>query len=202
MAHDQKISLVHSLAHPPRGLGGINVKRNARLIGLFSVALLAEGGASLWLLLRSPFDGPLESYYFSLFDYERGRALWWISFVALIVLIYALLQRRLRSLADKQALPNSSFLALLTGTLAIGLIVETLTSICFWKSPSSKGVRAMYESVWYWERVPRQSDYGWPSFRGYFLDHVIPWAVIFGIGLLVWFIGTRHGEKRAPDNPI
>src|SRR5215470_16914112 len=46
----------------------------------------------------------------------------------------------------------------------LAVAVEFLTLVSYWKSASSVHVRELYESTWYWNRVPRPSDIGWPSF--------------------------------------
>lgn len=162
-----------------------------RFMGFFLVVLLAEVGASLSLPLLGPTDSPIEVYYSGFFDYEAWRAFCWIPPAVLITLLYTFSEQRLGRRAGSSGPPRLYILASISG-----LSVETLTSTCYWKSPHSKGVRALYESVWYWHRVPRQSDYGWPSFRGYFLDHLILWAVIFVIGFLVRYLWSRRRRAQ------
>lgn len=78
---------------------------------------------------------------------------------------------------------------------ALALCLETLTSFGYWcHSPYSEPVRALYESVWYWRRVPRPSDYGWFSLAGYFVDRLKPWTAVMLLGLGAWYLRT----KKAP----
>jgi hypothetical protein len=170
----------------------------AKFIGFFSVAFFAEVGASLSLLLILPTDNPIELYHSGLFDYEAGRALFWVPLVVLAALFFSFLGQRFLLRRDERRAQNPAGSRLFVLASISGLIVETLTSICYWKSSYSKGVRAVYEGVWYWQRVPRKSDYGWPSFRGYFLDHLILWAVIFVIGSLVWLLWSRRRRAAPP----
>jgi hypothetical protein len=172
----------------------------AKSIGLLSVALFAEVGASFLLPLLGPTDSPIEAYYSGFFDYEAWRAFCWIPPAILIAFLYTLLEKRFALPNDGRAPDNLSMLRFLILWLISGLSLETLTSIGYWKSPHSKGVRALYESVWYWHRVPRQSDYGWSSFRGYFVDHLIPWVVLFLIGLFAWYIWNRQRQLQ-PNTP-
>jgi hypothetical protein len=168
----------------------------AKTIRLFIVALFAEIGASLWLLLLAPLDGPTEMYS-GFLGYEAWRALCWAPLAAIIALLSAFVGQKLAFRKGGLASRNSSPLRFLISATAIGLSVETLTSICYWKSPHSRGVRALYQSVWYWHRVPRQSDFGWPSFRGYYVDHLIPWAMLFLTGLIAWFMWTKRRQSDA-----
>jgi hypothetical protein len=162
-----------------------------KFVGFFLVVLFAEVGASLLLPLLGPTDSPIEAYYSGLFDYEAWRALCWIPTAVLIALLYVFLEQR-----PGRPTGSSGPARLFSLALVCGLGVETLTSTCYWKSPHSKGVRALYESVWYWHRVPRQTDYGWPSFRGYFLDHLILWGIIFIIGFVVRYLWSRRGRAQ------
>lgn len=171
-------------------------------LGCFFILGGAEIGSSMWLVLRAPADGPT-NVYSGFPDYEFGRLLCWAPAVGISALFWFLLNRRLASAGvrkntgqDQPSRPHPCLIS----TLAVGFAIETFASVCYWMTPYSKGVRALYESAWYWHRVPHQSDYGWPSFRGYFLDHLIPWAGIFVAGLIVWFIWSRRQRAR-PGGP-
>lgn len=163
-----------------------------KIIPVFLIALFAEVGASLWLMLLVPSDSPIETYS-GLLGYEMGRVICWAPLAAFITLLFTVVQRRLPSPKDGESPRNSNSLAVfILSVAAVGLLIETITSLCFWKGPHSTGVQELYESIWYWHRVPSQSDFGWPSFRGYFLDHLVPWAVLFLTGLFAWFVWNRR----------
>jgi len=168
---------------------------------LFKFALLigaAEVGSSFWLLSRAPVDGP--TYFYNGFpDYEIGRLVCWLPLTTLVGFLWFVLSRTSRFGVAKaiqgsdESRKYGPYLDCILA-FAIGFAIETFTSVCYWMIPYSEGVRSLYESGWYWHRVPRQSDYGWPSFKGYFLARIIPWAVLFLMGLV---IRLTWGKRRA-----
>jgi len=170
------------------------------LLSWFLILGAAEVGSSLWLLLRAPLDGPT-TVYAGFPAYEVGRLICWLPLAALGGLSWFLLNRTpvfagiRRNVSNDQPGEFGSYLNFILA-FAIGFATETFTSMCYWRTPYSRGVRALYESVWYWHRVPRQSDYGWPSFRGYFLDHLILWVDIFVIGFLVPYLWSRRRRAQ------
>jgi hypothetical protein len=171
------------------------MRPTADFIRLFLLALCAEVMASLLLLLTLPTDSPIETYYSNFFDYEAWRIVWWTPLTVVIVYLYGFIKPMITAASNKRS--TSRLLHLTGARLASGLAIESLTSVCFWRGSHSKGIRALYESVWYWHRVPRPSDYGWRSFRGYFIEHLILWLIAFGMGLLAWLVlsRTRNPER-------
>jgi hypothetical protein len=165
-------------------------------VGFLLVTLFAEIGASFWLLLVAPADGPTEVYS-GFLNYEAWRALCWIASIGLTSLLYSFLPQRIPFPEGGRAVGKSNPLLFFISASALGFSIETLTSICYWKSPHSRGVRALYQSIWYWHRVPRPNDYGLPSFKAYFVDHLIPWAIIFLAGLIAWPIWNRRRRQSA-----
>jgi hypothetical protein len=168
--------------------------------GFVAILFMAEIGSSLWRLLRLPFDAHAGSL-----NYIAVRLLIWLPLVVLLGIPWFLIERRFRSSTDQSKAedgkprrqPQSAVLLLLFGA---GFAIETLTDLLYWHSSFSTGLRTLYESVWYWHRVPAPNDYGWPSFRGYWLDHLTPWVVILLIGLSAWYIWNRR-QPRQPDTP-
>lgn len=168
------------------------------IVGLFTVLLAAEVGSSLWCLLTLPTDTYLGSL-----NYIGGRLLFWSLLIALFSVLWFLLGWRLGYLrhgpeAERRVRRQLSHTVRVAVAFGTAFAVELMTTACYWASSLSTGVRALYQSVWYWHRVPRQSDYGWPSLRGYLVDHLVPWAVIFVTGLLIWFISSKR--RRAQRN--
>ena len=153
---------------------------NRRIKTFLLSLLVADVGASLWLLILSPTD---TEAYSGFLPYEAWRAFCWIPLALSGCLLLKWMYVRVSGDSD-------AALAFAL-TSAIGVSIETLTSFCHWKSPHSRGVRALYESAWYWHRVPRPGDYGWPSFKGYLLDHFIPWAILFLAGLIISYTWRR-----------
>jgi hypothetical protein len=161
-----------------------------RYFWLFWVLFVAETGSSLWLMLRSPFDGPIDSYL--------GRLLYWLFIAVFCLAVWVFLARQSASAddrRDKSHKPNRfGQLGSLGVTIVIGLAIEVLTSISYWKSSYSRGVRDLYQSIWYWHHVPQPSDFGWPSFRGYAWAHSTHWAFFFSVGLIICYLINK---KRA-----
>jgi hypothetical protein len=158
------------------------------LLRLLVLALAAEMLASLWRLLTFPSDT-----YIGVGNYELGRMLYWLPLIGLALVFVSSFEAKFQMLqaSEKTRKLFLHFVAL----AALALCVETLTSLGYWwRSPHSGPVRALYESVWYWERVPRPSDYGWRSFAGYFVDHLKPWTAVMLFGLGAWYLRT----KKAP----
>ena len=147
-------------------------------LGTILVLGAAEVGSSLWLLLRFPSDGPINAYA-GFLGYEAGRLVCWIPLAGFCSLLCLWLRRRSvfassrrKASIDESRGVGASFELILA--FMLGFAIETITSLCYWATPYSRGVRALYESAWYWDRVPRQNDYGWPSLKGYLFDHLIP----------------------------
>jgi len=160
-----------------------------RYFWTFLVLSVAETGSSLWLMLRSPFDAPVDNYL--------GRFLCWLFITMVCLAVWIFAARQFASANDPRdkshERPNRfGQQASVGGTIAIGLAIEILTSISYWESSYSRGVRELYQSVWYWHHVPQPSDFGWPSFRGYLWAHSMPWAFFFSIGLIICYLVERR----------
>jgi hypothetical protein len=154
-------------------------------LSLFVLVLAAEMLASLWRLLRLPTDT-----YIGVADYELGRMLYWLPLVGLAIVFVSTFESKFQALKAREY--TRQRLLRFAAMAALAFCVEALTSFGYWwHSPHSHRVRALYESVWYWHRVPRQSDYGWPSFAGYFMDHLMPWTAVILLGLGAWYLKTR-----------
>jgi hypothetical protein len=170
----------------------------------FALLGAAEFGSSLWLLIDAPLDGPISTYA-GVPDYEAGRFLCWLPLALLGGFVWFLLNRLLsRTVASPSKSERAHALALaakLVFACLIGFCVETLVSSCYWGSSYSRGIRAFYQSVWYWNRVPLPADLGWPSFKAYFLDHLIPWGAIFVPGFVVWLLWNKWRSDQASSPP-
>jgi len=160
----------------------------AYLLLLFS----AEVAASWWIWGRAPADS-LRVWYSGFWAFEAGRLRSWIPVLVLFLLM---------SIVAWFLLRRSAGLIvgwLFGATLTIGL--EVLTSLLYWKSSQSSDLRSLFQSIWYWHRIPQASDLGWPSFRIYLRCHLTPWALVllFGVMLLL-LVGRSRG--RLADSRI
>ena len=137
----------------------------------------AEAVASWWVWRRAPTDS-IRVWYSAFWSFEAGRLHYWIpilgALLAFCIVAYAL--RR-----------NGRFITWWLFSAA-GVGVEVLTSVLYWRSAQASDLRNLYESIWYWHRVPQASDMGWPSFRGYLWDHLLPWAMVLSVGITIWLI--------------
>lgn len=154
------------------------------------ITAVAEVGSSTWRLLRAPADGPT-NVYAGFPGYETGRLACWLPVALLGALLLAWLNRRF-AFAQKSRVIRDVAIA-----STIGLAVELITSIFYWSTPYSAGVRGMYQGIWYWHRIPRQSDYGWLSLEGYVIDHLIPWVVCFGVLALTTYLWAKGCAAKA-----
>ena len=171
------------------GSGSLASMPNRTLpLPLFVLVFAAETLASLWCLSRLPFDT-----FIGVGDYELGRMLYWLPLMGLAIVFVSTFRAKFQVLKAGQNWRQRLLHFAAMAALAFG--VEALTSIGYWwHSPHSYRVRALYESVWYWHRVPRQSDYGWPSFPRYFVDHLMPWTAIILIELSAWYLKTSKAR--------
>jgi len=160
-----------------------------KLIG--SVALLmlftgAEVFASGCIWSEAPTD-TLRVLYAGFWHFESGRLPYWIPVLISSGLLWGVCWYGLR-LGRHRA-----FAWIFGGGLAAA--TEISTSALYWRSAASEYVRNLYESGWYWHRVPQANDLGLPSFRGYLWSHLVPWAVVLLLGLVTWHLW--HKRKKS-----
>jgi hypothetical protein len=157
-----------------------------KLLATSLLLLGAEVLASGWLWARAPVD-TLRVWYPTFWGFERGRLYYWtIAFACSALLgafIWYALQRRVATVAMKLV------------AAALAMTVEGSTSVWHWKSAASVRVRGLYESIWYWNRVPLPADLGWPSFWGYLWAHLVPWAALL-LCAVAWYSWSR--TRRVP----
>jgi hypothetical protein len=120
--------------------------------------------------------------------------LYWLPLIGLALFFVSTFEAKFQMLQSSKK-TRKPFLHFV-GLAALAFCVEALTSLGYWwRSPHSGPVRALYGSVWYWERVPRPSDYGWRSFATYSVDHHRPWTAVMIFGLGAWYL---RAEKAPP----
>lgn len=157
----------------------------ARFIAFVSLLCGAEVAASWWVWGRAPTDS-IRVWYSSFWVFEAGRMHSWVplfaSLVALWIVVWYALRRHGRLIAWW----------LFGAALVVGL--EVLTSVLYWKSARSSDLRDLFQSIWYWHRVPQASDMGWPSFRIYLWNHLIPWALVLLFGMALWVLFERKAR--------
>lgn len=71
------------------------------LLRVFALAFAAEIVASVWLLLRSPADGPTLIYK-GFPDYELGRIFYWLPLMVLAIIFLSLLEVRLHAHSEDE----------------------------------------------------------------------------------------------------
>jgi branched-subunit amino acid ABC-type transport system permease component len=151
-------------------------------------ALVAEVVASGWLWARAPTD-TLRVDYAGFWEYEVERLFRWAILFPVYLLIGLILWRLLfRAVRNKPERLNlfTAALALIT---ALGL--EISASVWYLRAPSSRPIRDLYGSIWYWHRVPQPGDQGWASFKGYIGDHALLWCIAFLIVEGVLWVALR-----------
>lgn len=158
----------------------------ARFIAFSSFLFGAEVAASWWVWSRVPTD-TLRVWYSGYWAFEVGRLHYWVpvfgSALALWIVVWYSFLRHTRPL---------------TGclfALALGVVLEVLTSALYWKSAQSSDIRGLYQSVWRWNRVAEASEIGWPSFRIYLWDHLVPWAMVLLVGMTLWVLFEQKGRN-------
>jgi hypothetical protein len=148
----------------------------------------AEVAASWWVWGRAPTDS-IRVWYPGFWAFEAGRLLYWVpifaSFLTLWIVVWYALRR------------HSHLITLWLLATALGVALEVLTSVLYWRSAGSSDLRNLFQSMWYWHRVPQGSDMGWPSFRIYLWTHFVPWATVLLLGLAIWYLWSRRREGRA-----
>ena len=159
-----------------------------RLIAFASLLFVAEVAASWWVWGRAPTDS-LRVWYPGFWAFEAGRLHYWIPVFGSLLALCIVARYTLRR--DGRWITSWPFAA----ALAVGL--EVLTSVLYWRSARSSALRDTFQSIWYWHRVPQASDLGWPSFRIYLWAHLIPWAVVLLLGMILWVLFEhRRGTQR------
>lgn len=149
----------------------------------------AELAASWWIWGRAPADS-LGVWYSGFWAFEAGRLHYWILLFVLFLTLGGLVWYALRQHI------GLTIWWLIGSALAIGL--EVLTSILYWRSDESSDLRGLFQSIWFWHRVPQASEMGWPSFRIYMWNHFFPWAGALLIGITLWLMF----EQRTKDARI
>lgn len=157
-----------------------------KLIVSSVVLCWAEFLGTFWVWRGAPTD-TLRVSYASFWQFESGRLQYWMFVFAATALLWIAIAYRFRH-------RHSSA----TNIVGVGLAAasEMLTSVWYWQGGASGPVRSLYESIWYWHRVPQALDIGWPSFRGYLWSHALPWASLLLVALAVWYVSLKVPRAR------
>jgi hypothetical protein len=158
-----------------------------RMIALALVLFSAEIVASWWVWGRTPTD-TIRVWYSGFWPFEAGRLHYWLPVFAAVLAIWIMVWYALL----RHGRPLTQWLF----TAVTGVVLEVVTSVLYWRSPQSSDMRGLYQTVWRWHRVPQANERGWPSFRIYLWDHIVPWAVVFLLGMTLW-IFIEHRAKGA-----
>jgi hypothetical protein len=174
-------------AKPPKAhlhTGGSKKLMTAKLIVLGSLLCSAEIAGSWWVWGSAPTDS-IRVWYADFWAFEAGRLHYWLPVFAAVLAIWGVSCYALRR--------HHRFIMWWLYAATLGLGLEVLTSLLYWRSARSSDLRNLFQSIWNWHRVPQATDLGWPSFRAYLWDHLIPWAAVLLLGITLWL----HFEHKA-----
>jgi hypothetical protein len=164
--------------------------KGAKRFGFLACTLwCAEIAGSWWIWTDAPTD-TIRVQYHRFWDFELERLHGWTSIFGFLiagwVVIHCLRRHQVSSKDLSEKYRRQRLIVLWIATITSGLLLEVLSSVVYWKNPSSVHIHYLYESAWYWGRVPTSRDLGWPSFRGYLCDHFIPWLVVLFCAVTLW----------------
>jgi hypothetical protein len=160
-----------------------------RFVAFASFLFGAEVVASWWVWGRAPTD-TIRVWYSGFWSFEASRLHYWLPVVASLAALWIVVWYTL--LRHRRAITWWLFSAM----VAVGL--EVATSMLYWRSPRSSNLRGLYQSIWAWHRVPQASDMGWPSFRVYLWDHLVPWASALFLGMILWVLFEQKVRNATP----
>ncbi len=170
-------------------------------IAIPSVIVLcaAELFASWWLWARFPTDS-VRVLYPGYWIYEAVRLGIWLAILTAEFAALVMYGRKKGGHANEYH-PLHGFRNWVLA-LCGGFVLESITSCLYWLTPRSTPIRDIYQSDWYWDRVPRATDLGWPSLVGYWRDHAIAWAVVIFLGSLIWLACSKVRRKGQPGGTL
>ena len=160
----------------------------ARVIAFLSLLVSAEVAASWWIWGRAPSDS-IRVWYSGFWVFEAGRLDYWVPVAASLLAVWIVAWYALRR--------HGRLVTWWLSGAALAVVLEALTSMLYWRSAQSSELRDLFQSIWYWHRVPQASDMGWPSFRIYLWSHLIPWAVVLLLGMTVWVFFEQKARSTA-----
>jgi hypothetical protein len=160
----------------------------ARFIALASLLCGAEVAASWGVWGRAPTD-TIRDWYAGFWAFEAGRLHYWVPVFASLLTVWIVAWYALRPHDHAQGIQRRYLWWLFVAASGVGS--EVLASALYWRSARSSDLRSLFESTWYWDRVPQASDMGWPSFQGYLWAHLAPWTVFLLLGLGGWSFWRR-----------
>lgn len=144
-----------------------------RVFSGFLLCFLAEVVSS-WRVWRStPYDN-LRVGYPDFAMFEAGRLQFWALMLVMIGLTGAamawLANRDSRLSGSKENAKAKRLWLRRSLYLASAIALEIGTSVLYW----------------YWNRARWPEDFGWPIFRFYLWEHLLPWTVVVSLGLFLW----------------
>jgi len=161
-----------------------------RFISLGFFLSLAEATGSWWIWARSPSDS-VRVWYSDFWAFEASRLHFWVLAFASVMLLTIAAWYCFRRWSDNHNKAQGSTVWWLPSmVIAVGL--EVSVSRLYWMSSKSFCIRSLYQSIWYWHRVPQPSDLGWPSFLGYMFAHFFPWAIMMLLCQVAWHLWHRR----------
>jgi hypothetical protein len=144
-----------------------------RGLSWFLLCFLAEVASSWTVWRSSPYD-TLRAGYTGFAKFEAGRLQFWtlmLVMIGLIGLAMTWLAKRDNRLSGSKENAKTKRLWLRSSLyLASAIALEIGASVLYW----------------YWSRARRPEEFGWPIFRFYLWEHLLPWAVVISLGLFLW----------------
>ena len=157
----------------------------ARCIAFASFLCGAEVAASWWVWGRAPTDS-IRVWYSGFWAFEAGRLHYWVPVFASLLVLW---------IVGWYAFRRHGRLITWLFAAALGVGLEVATSVLYWRSSRSSDLRGLFQSLWVWHRVPQASDMGWPSFRVYLWDHLVPWAMVLLVGMTLWVLFEQKARN-------
>jgi hypothetical protein len=158
----------------------------ARFIAFAGFLCGAEVAASRWVWGRAPTDS-IRVWYAGFWAFEAGRLHYWVPVFASLLALWIVGWYTFRW--------HGRLITWWLVAAALGVGLEVATSMLYWRSVRASDLRNLFQGIWYWHRVPQASDMGWPSFRVYLWDHLVPWAAVLLVGMTLWVLFEQKARN-------
>ncbi len=181
-------------------------------IAYLPLLFIAEIAGSDWIWAGVPTDVSFDRASF--WNFEAGQLQSWAISLLAVGVVWTLIRRLFRQ--DHPPSVASQILVSFS-VLTLSTAQEFSTCLLYWRSPKSHALRGMYFASEANAHLASQPvDWKFESFRMYLLDHLIPWALVFLLGLgfsYLWHnilqkqrsavpVDGRRGHERTPQGRV